>query len=200
MWRHETAPSLRSMSFTLGRHLRRTTLLLHVLCGVGWMGLDLGLMVLVVSGATTGDGAVAAAAYTTAHLVIPVVVPALAVGMLLSGVVLGLGTRYGLARWTWVLTKLAIGVLLTALVFVALLPGVMGIPDDLAGTADQVRSAVGGSARDLVFPPFVSFTLLTVSMVLSIWKPWGRTPWAQRAHEIRPRRDLTTSGAARSAP
>lgn len=191
---------MRGMTFTLGRHLRRTTLLLHVLCGVGWMGLDLGLMVLVLSGATTGDGAVAAAAYTTSHLVVPVVVPALATGMLLTGIVLGLGTRYGLTQWTWVLTKLAIGVLLTVLVFTSLLPGVLGIPEGLTGTADQVRAMVGDTVRDLVFPPFVSFALLAVSLVLSLWKPWGRTPWARRAHEIRPQQGLTASGSARSAP
>ena len=171
------------MSFTLGRNLRRTTLVLHILCGVGWMGLDLGLMVLVVSGATTGDGAVAAAAYTTAHLVIPVVVPALAVGMLLTGIVLGLGTRYGLTQWKWVLTKLTIGVLLTVLVFTALLPGVLAIPDGLTGTADEVRAMVGDSVEGLIPPPFVSFTLLAVALVLSIWKPWGRTPWARGAEE-----------------
>lgn len=198
MHRPRFLPSVRGMSFTLSRNLRRTTLLLHVLCGVGWMGLDLGLMVLVVSGATTGDGAVAAAAYTTAHLVIPLVVPALATGMLLTGIVLGLGTRYGLTQWAWVLTKLAIGVLLTALVFVLLLPGALGIPDGLAGTADQVRAAVGDGARDLVFPPFVSFALLAVALVLSIWKPWGRTPWASRAHETRTRRATTPTGSARS--
>jgi len=187
------------MPFTLSRNLRRTTLLLHVLCGVGWMGLDLGLMVLVVSGATTGDGAVAAAAYTTAHLVIPVVVPALATGMLLTGIVLGLGTRYGLAQWTWVLTKLGIGVLLTLLVFTSLLPGVLAIPEGLSGSADQVRAAVGDTVRDLVFPPFVSFTLLAVALVLSIWKPWGRTPWARRAHEVRGTQQLEATGSARSA-
>lgn len=168
------------MSFTLGRTARRTTLLLHVLCGVGWMGLDLALAVLVVTGATTGDGQVAAAAYTAAHLVIPPVVPVLATGMLLTGVVLGLGTRYGLAQWAWVLTKLCIGVLLTVLVFVALLPGVLAIPDGLSGTAEEVRAAVGDQVAGLVFPPFVSFTLLAVALVLSIWKPWGRTPWARR--------------------
>lgn len=180
MCRDALLPSVRSMPVLLGRNLRRTTLLLHILCGVGWMGLDLGLMVLVVSGATTEDGAVA---YTTAHLVIPAAVPALALGMLLTGIVLGLGTRYGLLQWTWVFTKLSIGVVLTVLVFVALLPGVLAIPDGLTGSADQVRAMVGGSVEDLIPPPFVSFTLLAVSLVLSIWKPWGRTPWSRRARE-----------------
>lgn len=73
------------MAFSLSRPWRRAVLALHILSGVGWMGLDLGLLVLVVAGATSDSGAVVAAAYTSARLVIPVVVPVLASGMLLTG-------------------------------------------------------------------------------------------------------------------
>lgn len=171
------------MAFQLSRPLRRTVLALHVLCGVGWMGLDLGLLVLVVTGATSDSGPTTAAAYTAARLVIPVVVPVLATGMLLTGVLLGLGTRWRLTEWTWVLTKLVIGVVLTVLVYVALVPGALSIPSGLVGTADEVRAAVGGAGRDLLFPPVVSFLALAVSLVLSIWKPWGRTRWARRRRD-----------------
>lgn len=167
------------MSLTLSRNARRTVLVLHVLCGVGWMGLDLGLLVLVLTGLTSDTGATVAAAFTAVRLVVPYVVPVLAVGMLGTGVLLGLGTRWRLLHWTWVLTKLVIGLVLTTLVFVALLPGALGIPTELAGTAAQVRDAVGRAGRDLVFPPIVSFTALGFALVLSLWKPWGRTRWAR---------------------
>ena len=68
---------------------------------------------------------------------IPVVVPVLACGMLLTGILLGLGTKYGLVQWTWVLTKLSVGVVLTVLVFVALLPGALSIPTDLVRSAPR---------------------------------------------------------------
>ena len=179
MPRPSGAPSVRGMAFTLSRPWRRTVLALHVLCGVGWMGLDLGLVVLVVTGLTSDGGATVAAAYTAARLVIPVVVPVLAVGMLATGVLLGLGTKWRLTEWTWVLTKLVIGLVLTTLVFVALVPGALSIPTDLAGTAAQVRDAVGRAGRDLVYPPVVSFSALAFALVLSIWKPWGRSRWAR---------------------
>ena len=167
------------MAFVLPRGWRRTLLALHVLCGVGWMGLDLGLVVLVATGAGSDSGPTVAAAYTAVRLVVPVVVPALAVGMLLTGVLLGWGTRWGLLRWTWVLAKLVVGLVLTALVFVLLVPNALGIPADLTGTADEVRAAVGSRGSDLLPPPIVSFVALGVSLLLSIWKPWGRTPWAR---------------------
>ena len=167
------------MAFVLPRGWRRTLLALHVLCGVGWMGLDLGLVVLLAAGAGSDSGPTAAAAYTAARLVIPVVVPALALGMLVTGVLLGWGTPWGLLRWTWVLVKLVIGLVLTALVLLLLVPNALGIPADLTGTADEVRAAVGSGGSDLLPPPIVSFVALAVSLVLSIWKPWGRTPWAR---------------------
>ena len=168
------------LSFTLSRPWRRAVLAVHVLCGVGWMGLDLGLLVLVLTGLTADRGATVAAAYTAARLVIPVVVPVLAVGMLATGVLLGLGTKWRLTEWTWVLTKLVVGLVLTTLVFVALLPGALSIPTDLAGTAAEVRDAVGRAGQDLLYPPIVSFTALGVALVLSLWKPWGRTRWGRR--------------------
>lgn len=175
------------MPFDLSRPWRRTVLALHVLCGVGWMGLDLGLLVLVVSGQTSESGPVAAASYTAVRLVVPTVVPLLAGGMLVTGVLLGWGTRWGLLTWTWVFTKLCIGIVLTALVLVALVPGALALPAELTGTAAEVRAAVGSAGEDLLYPPVVSFVALGCALVLSIWKPWGRTRWAVRSQAARRR-------------
>lgn len=166
-------------TFQLSRSWRRTVLAVHVLCGAGWMGLDLGLLVLVLTGATSASGDEAAAAYTAVRLVVPIVVPVLATGMLVTGLLLGWGTKWSLLEWTWVFVKLVIGLVVTVLVFVALVPVALSIPPDLGGSAGQVRDAVGGAVGDLLFPPPVSFLALGVALVLSIWKPWGRTPWAR---------------------
>ncbi len=181
----------------MSRGWRRSLLVAHVVFGVGWMGLDLGLLVLVLTGATSESGPTVAAAYTSARLVIPIVVPVLAIGMLLTGILLGWGAKWGLIRWTWVLTKLVIGVILTALVFVALVPGALSIPTELTGTASEVRDAVGGAGTDLIFPPIVSFLALGLALVLSIWKPWGRTRWGERAASPRAARPEFTAAQAR---
>ena len=127
----------------LSTRVRRVVLVLHIACGVGWMGADVVLAILVVTGRLADDGSTVAAAYTAVRLVVPPAVPVLACGMLLTGVLLGLGTRWGLVQWWWVFVKLVVGVVLTALVFVALVPGALSIPDGLGGTADQVRDLVG---------------------------------------------------------
>lgn len=163
----------------LGRTARQCWLVLHIACGVGWMGADVLLAGLVLTGKLSDDGTAVAAAYTIVRLLVPWTVPFLACGMLVTGVVLGWGTRWGLVQWWWVLVKLSVGVVLTVLVFVALVPGALGVPDGLTGSADHVRELVGRADDDLIYPPLVSFTALAFALTLSVFKPWGRTRWAR---------------------
>ena len=171
----------RAPGFRLGRTARRSWLIVHIGCAVGWMGADVLLAILTLTARFTADAELAAAAYRSARLLIPIAVPVLAFGMLVTGIVLGAGSQWGLARYWWVLVKLAIGVVLTILVVVLLVPGALSIPGGLQGTADQVRELVGDASRDLMFPPLVSFTALGIALVLSVLKPWGRTRWARAA-------------------
>ncbi|MGA9103579.1 MAG: hypothetical protein WB409_16200, partial [Aeromicrobium sp.] len=59
------------------------------------------------------------------------------------------------------------------LVFVSLLPAVMGLEVTAATTGDEVRSALGDPTMFL-YPPVVSSLMLATAVVLSVKKPWGR--------------------------
>jgi hypothetical protein len=81
-----------------------------------------------------------------------------------SGVVLGLGTPYGLVRYWWVAIKLAINIAFVALVLVALRPEVLEV-------AEQGRQFAAGlpaslAVGDLIYPPIVS-------PILAVFKPSG---------------------------
>jgi hypothetical protein len=100
--------------------------------------------------------------------------PLLTTGLvsLASGVVLGLGTKWGLVRYWWVAIKLALNVVLTTLVLVALRPEVIE-------KAEQGRKFLAGepaslAVGDLIFPPIVSPSALLIAFVLAVFKPWGR--------------------------
>lgn len=91
---------------------------------------------------------------------------------LITGVILGLGSKYGLVRYWWVAVKLVLNLVLTGLVLVALAPAV-------SQAAERGRQFAQGqpatlAVGDLIFPPIVSPTALTVAMVLAVFKPWGR--------------------------
>ncbi|WP_250556532.1 hypothetical protein [Pseudonocardia lacus] len=152
----------------LRRTGRRVWLVVHLLASGGWIGIDVVLAVLVL-GALLGDPATAALCLQVAPMLFwPILVAGLL--SLVSGVVLGLGTRYGLLRYWWVAVKLALNLVLVVLVALVLRAGLQ----DAAA-----RGAAGGpdpaaGLDTLVFPPAVSLTALVVATVLAVVKPWGR--------------------------
>ena len=81
----------------LGRRTRRVALIAHVLTSVGWFGVaGLVLFLLAAAQATGDDGmarSLARAVETSLWLSVP-----LGVAAATTGIVLGLGTKWGLAR------------------------------------------------------------------------------------------------------
>jgi hypothetical protein len=151
--------------------LRKAVLVVHILSAGAWIGLDIMLGVLVFTTLFTSDTATAALCYQVLPLLTwPLVTSALA--CLLSGVVLGLGTHYGLVRYWWVAVKLALNIVLALLVWFALRPG-------LDAAAEYGRQLLSGAAptadvTNMVFPPIVSTTAFVVATLLAVYKPWGR--------------------------
>jgi hypothetical protein len=119
----------------------------------------------------TDDPQTAATSYQA--LQIFAVWPLLTAGLLClaSGVLLGLGTKYGLVRYWWVAVKLVLNIVLTTLVLVLLRPGVAAAAEYGRGVAQGLS---GPAPTDMIFPPVVSTTALLIAMILSVYKPWGR--------------------------
>jgi hypothetical protein len=151
--------------------MRKGVLVVHIVSAGAWIGIDVVMGVFVFTALLTDEDPIKALCYRALELF--AVWPLLTTGLicLASGVVLGLGTKWGLVRYWWVAIKLALNVVLTALVLVALRPGVME-------AAEQGRRFMAGSPAslavgDLIFPPIVSPTALLIAFVLAVFKPWG---------------------------
>lgn len=147
---------------------RRTVLILHVLAVGVWVGVDVLVGVFVLAGWLSGDAGVRAIAYQAlgTFVVWPMLVAGLA--SLATGIVLGLGSKYGLVRYWWVAVKLVLNIVLILL----LQPQMDEVVEYGRGLADG--SAAERGLSDLFFPPAVSLTALTLATVLSVAKPWGR--------------------------
>jgi hypothetical protein len=169
----QTDITTRPHSDWLSRRQRQAVLVLHIVSAVGWIGVDLALIPLVLTGLTTDDGATAAAAYEAVAILVPWTVPALSLLIVTTGVLLGLGTKWGLVRYWWVAVKLVISLILTMLVFTSLLPAVTSIDVAASTSGDGVRAALDDPAVFL-YPPVVSSLMLLTAVVLSVTKPWGR--------------------------
>lgn len=86
----------------------------HIIISGGWLGIAVAKLALAVAAATTGAPGVSDALHSSMR-VVNVAFPAAAVGTLVTGILLSLGTKWGLLRHYWVATKLtlSVGVIVT---------------------------------------------------------------------------------------
>jgi hypothetical protein len=169
-------------SVRLGARTRKGVLVVHIVSAGAWLGIDVVLGLLVFTSIGTADPGTRALCYQALELF--AVWPLFTMGAvcLASGVVLGLGSRYGLVKYWWVAVKLALNLVLTILVLVALRTGVRELAEVGRQLAAGERMVAGPG--DMVFPPIVSTTALLVAMVLSVFKPWGRIRGRRAARAV----------------
>lgn len=156
----------------LGRRARQSTLVVHIVSAGVWIGLDVVMAVLALSGWFADDVETRALAYRAlaTFVVAPMVVTSLV--CLASGLLLGLGTPWGLLRYWWVIVKLVLTVVLVVLVLFLLRPGMAEVAtygEDLA--AGRTPS---GDVSGMFFPPAVSLSALSLATALSVVKPGRR--------------------------
>lgn len=89
----------------LSRPARRATLVVHVVASASWLGLTLGLLALGGTAAGTGSPVTVEASVRAMKLFADWLLLPVASLTLLSGLLLSLGTVWGLARHRWVYTK-----------------------------------------------------------------------------------------------
>jgi hypothetical protein len=90
-----TVPAPARASGRLPRRWRNLLLTVHIVVAVGALGTDAILLTLGVTGLVSGDGELVRAAYLAMDLLVAVVLVPLALAALGTGVLLGLGTRWG---------------------------------------------------------------------------------------------------------
>jgi hypothetical protein len=146
--------------------------MVHIASAGAWLGIDVAMAVVIFTALFSDDIGTKALCYQALQLF--AVWPLFVAGIvcLASGVVLGLGTKYGLVRYWWVATKLVLNILLTGLVLVALRPGLSELSE--VGRQLAAGQPVTASVGDMIYPPIVSPTALLIAMLLAVFKPWGR--------------------------
>ena len=154
----------------LGPRSRRAALVVHIASAGAWFGMDIVMGVLIVT-ALSGDDARRALCYRALELFAGWPIVAAGLLCLASGVVLGLGTPFGILRYWWVVIKLVLNVVLVALVPIALRPEVV----DLAEQGERFMAGMPANLgiSDLIYPPIVAPTLMLVAITLAVFKPWG---------------------------
>src|SRR5262249_54476304 len=95
-----------SMTMTPG--IRKLTLTVHLTASVGWIGAVVAFLALVIAAMTCPDAQTLHTAWIAMGLIVQFVIVPLALASLLTGLVISLGTKWGLFRHYWVLISLAL--------------------------------------------------------------------------------------------
>ena len=161
--------------------LRKFALTAHLLVSVGWIGAVIAYLGLGVAARTSQEVQTVRAAWIAMELTGWYVIVPLAFASLLTGLVMSLGTKWGLFRHYWVLFSLMLTIL--ALIILLLHMPTVSFLADVAAEADE--ASLGGLGGDL-FHPGIGLLVLLVIQVLNVYKPRGMTPYGWRKqHEER---------------
>jgi hypothetical protein len=159
----------------LAPRVRRVALAVHLTVSLGWIGAALAYLVLGVSAQGAGDPETVRAAWIGMEMVGWFAVVPLAVASLLTGLVIALGTRWGLFRHYWVLFSFTLTTLATALL-VLHMPTVSQGAREARGATPSTLDELGGD----VLHPAVGLVVLLVVLVLNVAKPKGLTRYGWR--------------------
>jgi hypothetical protein len=166
---------------------RRLVLVAHVGCSVGWLGAVVTSLVLAVAGLVSSDAGIVRAVYVALDLIGWYALVPLSVGSLLTGLVQSLGGSWGLLRHYWVVAKLLMNLLATAVLLMYMQTlGYLAAAARSASTLEEVRHLRDPSP---VVHAVAAVGLLLGALVLSIYKPRGQTAYGrrkQRQHLARP--------------
>jgi len=176
----------------------RFLLAAHVLVSGAWLGVVAAKLALAVAAATSD----ASDALYVAMGVVNVAFPPMAVATLVTGVLLSLGTKWGLLRHYWIAAKLLliVGVVVTGIALVDRL--IQRSVTAQAMDGGQILGVSTSPATLLVCLSAAHVLMLGAATVLSVYKPWGKTPLGRTASTGRdqPRRDGTSHGDAEDRP
>lgn len=154
---------------------RKLALAIHLAVSVGWIGAVLAYVALGVAARNSTDVQTVRGAWVAMEVVGWYVLVPLAIGSLVTGLVMALGTRWGLIRHYWVLFSFALTTLIT-LVLVLHMP-------DVSESADVARDASGSRLAGLggdLFHALLGLTVLVLILVMNVYKPPGLTRYGWR--------------------
>jgi hypothetical protein len=160
---------------------RKLGLTAHVASSVGWLGAVAVSLALAVTGLASQDPQLVRSVYLTLEPVGWFALVPLSIASLLTGLVQSLGTPWGLFRHYWILAKLVINVLATAVLLMYM--QTLGTLADLASQAGSTASVDDLKSPSAVLHAGAAVVLLLTATMLSVYKPRGLTRYGQRKQQ-----------------
>lgn len=159
---------------------RKLTLAVHLTLSVGWIGAVAAYLALDIKTASSQDLPTLRSAYMAMNTIVGSVIVPLAIASLITGIVISLGTKWGLFRHYWVLISLVMTIFATVILLVEMSTvrynaRIAALPQasvaELRALGSTLLHSIGGT-----------IVLVTV-LVLNIYKPRGLTRYGWRKQQ-----------------
>lgn len=161
---------------------RKAALVTHVVTSVGWLGAVAAFLGLAVVAVRSDDSATVRGLYVAMDVLgVGVLVP-LSLASFASGLLQSLGTSWGLFRHWWVITKLAISTVATAILL--LYTSTLSALGDAAASPTLTDDGVLPSTSPILHAAGALVVLL-IAAALSVFKPRGLTRYGWRRQQQR---------------
>lgn len=160
-------------------HLRKFALTIHITVSVSWIGAVIAYLTLVVTAMTSNEEQMVRGAYLAMEPLTWFALVPLAFGSLLTGLVMSLGTPWGLFRHYWVLAKLLLTFFAT-LVLLSYTKTVSFLVDVATDPRADLGRLMDGSG---LLHPGIGLLVLLVIVILSVYKPRGMTRYGWRKQQ-----------------
>jgi hypothetical protein len=175
--------------------LRKFALTAHVTFSVGWLGTVASFQALAIAALTSRELETVRSSYLAMELTGWYVIVPFCLASLVTGLVVSLGTPWGLFRHYWVLVKFLITVISALILF--------GFTQTLSSLGDLAADATLSmpELRNLNQSPALhsggGLLALLVTTILAVYKPWGMTRYGRRERHTGVGPD---SGSSNSTP
>jgi hypothetical protein len=153
---------------------RKLLLTTHVLASIGWVGALGVFLAHAIASLTSQDAFIVRAASVAMALTTWFVILPLSLTSLITGVVQALGTAWGLLRHYWVVFKLLLTCMATAVLLLKL--GPIAQLGDAATLSDFSAADLSGLRLSLLVHAAGGLLVLVCAAVLAIYKPDGQIP------------------------
>jgi hypothetical protein len=156
---------------------QKLALLAHITFSVGWFGAVVPYLALAIAALTSREEKMVRAACFSMEFIGWFVIVPFSLAALLSGLVQSLGTRWGLFRYWWIVAKLVLTVVAVLVLFQHM--------RDVSRVSLTAKEGVLSSANlrpELIHSAGGLLVLLAV-MTLSVFKPFGMTPYGRRVSQ-----------------
>jgi uncharacterized membrane protein len=157
----------------LSRNAYRWLITLHILLSVSLLGDSAGFLAIAIHASTLADPVRINESIRILDMLSIVFGIPLSFAAIITGITLGLGTKWGVFRYPWVVAKLA---LIISVMFVGGLVINPAQTQMLASGADATPNLIAAGAYDVI--------ALSLAVWLSVFKP-GRA-FRSNAHQARP--------------